>query len=43
MWLSFINLYELLGQSVPDSLYKAISEGGGDSENAGTMRRGQDA
>ena len=40
---NLINLYELLGQSVPDSLYKAISEGGGDSENAGTMRRGQDA
>jgi alpha-amylase/alpha-mannosidase (GH57 family) len=40
---NLINLYELLGQSVPDNLHKAISEGGGDAENAGTMRRGQDA
>ena len=39
---NLINLYELLEQAVPDSLHKEISQGGGDSENAGTMRRGQD-
>jgi alpha-amylase/alpha-mannosidase (GH57 family) len=40
---NLINLYELLGQAIPENLYKEISQGGGDSENAGTMRRGQDA
>jgi alpha-amylase/alpha-mannosidase (GH57 family) len=40
---NLINLYELLEQAIPVSLYKEISQGGGDSENAGTMRRGQDA
>ncbi|QVL45498.1 MAG: glycoside hydrolase [Methylophilaceae bacterium] len=40
---NLINLYELLEQSVPDNLHQAISEGGGDAENAGTMRRGHDA
>jgi alpha-amylase/alpha-mannosidase (GH57 family) len=40
---NLINLYELLGQTVPKNLYKEISQGGGHSENAGTMRRGQDA
>jgi len=40
---NLINLYELLEQSIPENLYKEISHGGGDSENAGTMRRGQDA
>jgi len=40
---NLINLYELLEQSIPENLYKEISQGGGDSENAGTMRRGQDA
>ena len=39
---NLINLYELMGQAVPDNLHKAISEGGGDAENSGTMRRGQD-
>jgi len=39
---NLINLYELLGQPIPDNLYKEISQGGGDSENAGTMRRGND-
>ena len=38
---NLINLYILLGQPVPDVLYKRISAGGGNSENAGTMRRGQ--
>jgi alpha-amylase/alpha-mannosidase (GH57 family) len=38
---NLINLYVLLGQPVPDVLYKRISAGGGNSENAGTMRRGQ--
>jgi alpha-amylase/alpha-mannosidase (GH57 family) len=40
---NLINLYELLEQNVPDNLHQAISEGGGDAENAGTMRRGHDA
>jgi len=38
---NLINLYTLLGQPVPDILHKKISEGGGNAENAGTMRRGQ--
>lgn len=38
---NLINLYSLLGQPVPDILHKKISEGGGNAENAGTMRRGQ--
>ncbi len=40
---NLINLYELLGQPVPANLYQEISQGGGNAENAGTMRRGQDA
>jgi alpha-amylase/alpha-mannosidase (GH57 family) len=40
---NLINLYELLGQNVPKDLCKEISQGGGNAENAGTMRRGQDA
>jgi len=39
---NLINLYELLGQEIPSELYKEISQGGEDSENAGTMRRGQE-
>ena len=39
---NLINLYELMGQAVPGNLHKAISKGGGDAENSGTMRRGQD-
>lgn len=35
------NLYQLLGLKPPESLSHTISLGGGDSENAGTMRRGQ--
>lgn len=38
---NLINLYTLLGQPVPDALHHKISAGGGSSENAGTMRRGQ--
>lgn len=38
---NLINLYTLLGQPVPEILHKRISEGGGNAENAGTMRRGQ--
>ncbi len=32
-------LYQMLGQTAPESLDIPISEGGGDMENAGTMRR----
>lgn len=39
--LNLINLYELLKQKAPAHLQQPISTGGGDSENAGTMRRGQ--
>lgn len=39
--LNLINLYELLQLPVPDTLQQPISQGGGDAENAGTMRRGQ--
>jgi alpha-amylase/alpha-mannosidase (GH57 family) len=34
------NLYHLLGLVPPDNLSQSISQGGGNSENAGTMRRG---
>lgn len=37
---NLINLYYLLGQPIPDALHQKISAGGGDAENAGTMRRG---
>lgn len=35
------NLYQLLGLTPPSHLSQPISLGGGDAENAGTMRRGQ--
>lgn len=35
------NLYHLLGLTPPEQLSHPISLGGGDAENAGTMRRGQ--
>lgn len=35
------NLYQLLGLTPPAHLSQPISLGGGDAENAGTMRRGQ--
>ncbi|MFA7350894.1 MAG: glycoside hydrolase family 57 protein [Methylotenera sp.] len=38
---NLINLYTLLGQPVPEALHQKISAGGGDADNAGTMRRGQ--
>lgn len=34
------HLYELLGLDIPSNLDEPLSLGGGDSENAGTMRRG---
>lgn len=34
------NLYDLLGEPPPPSLNKPVSVGGGNAENAGTMRRG---
>ncbi len=37
---NLVNLYQLLKQPVPNVLQHAISAGGGDSENSGTMRRG---
>lgn len=37
---NLINLYHLLNAPVPSILNKTISKGGGNSENAGTMRRG---
>ena len=40
--LQLQHLYQLLKLEIPDTLFKAISEGGGDAENAGTMRRGHD-
>ncbi|MFW5439248.1 MAG: glycoside hydrolase [Methylophilaceae bacterium] len=40
--LNLINLYKLLKQAVPENLNQPISQGGGDAENSGTMRRGQD-
>lgn len=32
-------LYQMLGEAVPDILDTPISQGGGDMENSGTMRR----
>ena len=39
--LNLINLYHLMDKPVPAQLHETISLGGGDSENSGTMRRGQ--
>ena len=39
--LNLINLYTLLQQPIPDELHSSISTGGGNADNAGTMRRGQ--
>jgi len=33
-------LYQLLGCSAPENLDSAISQGGGDAEGGGAMRRG---
>ncbi len=38
---NLINLYTLLKQTVPEVLHQSISAGGGNADNAGTMRRGQ--
>ncbi len=38
---NLINLYTLLQQPVPQVLHSSISAGGGNADNAGTMRRGQ--
>lgn len=38
---NLINLYTLLQQPVPEVLHQSISAGGGNADNAGTMRRGQ--
>lgn len=38
---NLINLYTSLQQPVPAVLHKTISAGGGNADNAGTMRRGQ--
>ncbi|MBZ4201328.1 MAG: glycoside hydrolase [Methylotenera sp.] len=38
---NLINLYTLLQQPVPKALHTSISTGGGNADNAGTMRRGQ--
>jgi len=39
--LNLMNLYRLLELPIPDVLHETISSGGGDADNAGTMRRGQ--
>ncbi len=39
---NLINLYTLLQQPVPAVLHISISAGGGNADNAGTMRRGQE-
>ena len=39
---NLINLYTLLQQPVPAVLHTSISAGGGNADNAGTMRRGQE-
>lgn len=41
--LNLMNLYRLLQLPIPEILNTQISVGGGDADNAGTMRRGQDA
>jgi len=35
-------LYKLLKLDIPEVLFQPVSHGGGNAENAGTMRRGQD-
>jgi len=39
---NLINLYTLLGQPIPETLHHQISVGGGNADNGGTMRRGQE-
>lgn len=38
--LHLSNLYQMLGEEVPQRLSEVVSQGGGDMEQAGTMRRG---
>ncbi len=38
--LHLSNLYQMLGQEIPESLSEVISQGGGGVEQGGTMRRG---
>lgn len=40
---NLMNLYQLLQVPTPENLHQAISAGGGNADNAGTMRRGQEA
>ena len=40
---NLINLYTLLEQPVPQKLHQKISMGGGNADNAGTMRRGTES
>lgn len=40
---NLMNLYQLLQVPTPENLHQAISVGGGNADNAGTMRRGQEA
>jgi alpha-amylase/alpha-mannosidase (GH57 family) len=39
---NLMNLYQLLQVPTPENLHQAISAGGGNADNAGTMRRGQE-
>jgi alpha-amylase/alpha-mannosidase (GH57 family) len=41
--LNLMNLYRLLTLPIPNELNAVISAGGGDADNAGTMRRGEDS
>ena len=38
--LHLSNLYQMLGEEVPQNLSEAVSSGGGGIEQGGTMRRG---
>ena len=38
--LHLSNLYQMLGEEVPDTLSRVVSQGGGGIEQGGTMRRG---
>ena len=40
--LHLSNLYQMLGQAVPENLSQVISQGGGGIEQSGTMRRGSE-
>jgi len=38
--LHLSNLYQMLGEEVPQNLSETVSQGGGGIEQGGTMRRG---